>query len=228
MSATPEPIILPHGGYRELLTYRKSDLIYRGTLCFVDRFLEHGDRTIDQMVQAARSGKQNIVEGSQASGTSKETEIKLTNVAKASLEELLEDYLDFLKAHGAEVWPKDSEKAMAARDLGRRTTEYADWEPYFTSRPADVVANLLVSLIRQCTYLLARQLEYLDNDFTSHGGIRERMHAARTAARGAAWETAVADWFGFAESPEDLRARTAQAHDAIQRIAARIAKKKGW
>ena len=87
-------IILPHGGYRELLTYRKSDIIFQGTVVFTRRFLHQGDRTIDQMVQAARSGKQNIIEGSEASATSKETEIKLTNVAKASLEELLEDYLD--------------------------------------------------------------------------------------------------------------------------------------
>ena len=112
-------IILPHGGYRNLLTYKKSDVIYQGTVVFVKRFLQRGDRTIDQMVQAARSGKQNIVEGSEASATSKETELKLTNVAKASLEELLEDYLDYLKVHGLPEWPKDSEKGLAARRLGR-------------------------------------------------------------------------------------------------------------
>ena len=112
-------IILPHGGYKSLLTYQKSDIIFRGTVVFTRRFLQHGDRTIDQMVQAARSGKQNIIEGSEASATSKETELKLTNVAKASLEELLEDYLDYLKIHGLPEWPKDSEKGLAARRLGR-------------------------------------------------------------------------------------------------------------
>ena len=106
-------IILPHGGYKRLLTYRKSDIIFQGTMVFTRRFLHHGDRTIDQMVQAARSGKQNIIEGSEASATSKETELKLTNVAKASLEELLEDYLDYLKTHQLAEWAKDSEKGLA-------------------------------------------------------------------------------------------------------------------
>ena len=122
----PTKIILPHGGYRNLLTYKKSDVIYQGTVVFVKRFLQRGDRTIDQMVQAARSGKQNIVEGSEASATSKETELKLTNVAKASLEELLEDYLDYLKTHGLLEWPKDSAKGLAARRLGRNGA----WEAF--------------------------------------------------------------------------------------------------
>ncbi len=119
-----DPIILPHGGYKRLLTYQKSDVIYQGTVVFARRFLGRGDRTVDQMVQAARSGKQNIIEGSEASATSKETELKLTNVAKASLEELLEDYLDYLKTHRLPEWPKDSEKGLAARRLGRVGT----WE----------------------------------------------------------------------------------------------------
>lgn len=92
-------IVLPHGGYKKLIVYRKSDIVYEGTVRFCRRFLPaHGDRTVDQMVQAARSCKQNIAEGSSASGTSKETEIKLTNVARATLDELMEDYLDYLKA----------------------------------------------------------------------------------------------------------------------------------
>ena len=94
-------IVLPHGGYKKLIVYRKSDVIYQGTVAFCRRFLPaHGDRTVDQMTQAARSCKQNIAEGSAASGTSKETEIKLTNVARATLDELIEDYLDWLKTHG--------------------------------------------------------------------------------------------------------------------------------
>lgn len=95
-----------HGGYRNLIAYQKSEIIYDATVYFTARFLRKGDRTIDQMVQAARSGKQNIAEASQASGTSKESEIKLTNVARASLEELLIDYQDFLRTHGLQEWPK--------------------------------------------------------------------------------------------------------------------------
>src|SRR5215210_6250677 len=97
----PETFIPAHGGYEDLLAFKKARIIHDGTVCFCGRFVEKRDRTFDQMVQAARSGKQNILEGSQASGTSKETEIKLMNVARASLEELLEDYRDFLRTRGA-------------------------------------------------------------------------------------------------------------------------------
>ena len=104
-------IILPHSGHKKLIVYKKSDVIYQGTVVFCRRFLPpRGDRTVDQMVQAARSCKQNIAEGSAAAGTSLETQIKLTNVARASLDELVEDYLDYLKAHGSAEWPMESEK----------------------------------------------------------------------------------------------------------------------
>ena len=196
-------------------------------MIFTQRFLSRGDRTIDQMVQAARSGKQNIVEGSEASATSKETELKLTNVAKASLEELLEDYLDYLKAHGFVVWEKDSEKGRAARELGK-TADLATWDRLFREKPDETVANLEVSLIRQCTYLLAKQIQHLEEDFKNHGGVRERMHAARTATRGANWEAALADWLGAAESVDDLAQRVAEAAEAARRIEWREKRKKGW
>ena len=179
-------IILPHGGYKKLLTYQKSDIIFCGTVVFTRRFLHPGDRTIDQMVQAARSGKQNIIEGSEASATSKETELKLTNVAKASLEELLEDYLDFLKTHRLVEWAKNSEKGLASRRLGREGA-WETLQPYFEKKSGEVAANLMVSLIRQCTYLLARQIARLEEDFKRHGGIRERMYAARNEARAEDW-----------------------------------------
>jgi four helix bundle protein len=102
----PEHFIPPHGGYENLLSFQKARIVYDGTVWFCERFLQRRDRTYDQMAQAARSGKQNILEGSRASGTSKETEIKLTNVARASLEELLEDYRDFIRLRGIEEWPK--------------------------------------------------------------------------------------------------------------------------
>ena len=120
--------IPPHGGYRELRCFQKAEIIYDFTHRFCELFLHRGDRTIDQMVQAARSGKQNILEGSQASGTSKETEIKLMNVARASLEELLEDYHDFLRVRRAPIWTKDSKEALFVRKLGSKpNTSYESY-----------------------------------------------------------------------------------------------------
>ena len=114
-----QPIILPHGGYRQLKSYRKSLIVFDGTCCFVRRFIPVGDRTGDQMIQAARSGKQNIVEGSMASAVSKETEIKLTGVARASMEELLEDFRDHLRIHRLPQWDKDSKPVLALLALSR-------------------------------------------------------------------------------------------------------------
>jgi len=110
-----EHFIPPHGGYEDLLSFQKARIVYDGTVRFCERYLKKSDRTYDQMVQAARSGKQNILEGSQASGTSKETEIKLTNVARASLEELLEDYRDFLRVRGIEEWTKEHQYTRRLR-----------------------------------------------------------------------------------------------------------------
>jgi len=110
-----------HGHYRKLLSYEKAEVVFDLTYGFCKRFLSRGDRTVDQMIQAARSGKQNIAEGSKASGTSKETEIKLTNVARASLEELLVDYQDFLRTRSQAVWTKDSKEAVYVRKLGSKS-----------------------------------------------------------------------------------------------------------
>ena len=121
MNPTDGPGFLPpHGNYQELLSYQKAEVVYDLTYRFCQRFLNKGDRTLDQMVQAARSGKQNIAEGSKAAGTSKETEIKLTNVARASLEELLVDYQDFLRVRDFPLWEKDSKEARFVRDLGHK------------------------------------------------------------------------------------------------------------
>ena len=115
--ADADGFIPPHGGYQELLSYQKALVVYQATLHFCDRFIDKKSRTHDQMVQAARSGKQNILEGSQASGTSKETELKLTNVARASQEELLEDYRDFMRARKIEEWTPDHRYAQRLRRL---------------------------------------------------------------------------------------------------------------
>src|SRR2546430_8780233 len=133
LSTVPQNFIPPHGGYEDLLSFQKARIVYDGTVRFCERFLGRRDRTVDQMVQAARSGKQNILEGSQASGTSKEAEIKLINVARASLEELLEDYLDFLRVRKLTLWDKNSREARFVRRLGSRENR-----TYIETRPAEV------------------------------------------------------------------------------------------
>lgn len=181
---SPEGFIPPHGGYENLLCFQKARIVFDGTNKFCERFLKRGDRTIDQMVQAARSGKQNILEGSQASGTSKETEIKLVGVARASLEELLEDYKDYLRLRKAAMWRKDSKEALFVRRLGsRKDVSYETYGTYFETRPPEVVANILICLIHQANYLLDRLKRKLEADFLKEGGLRERMTRARIAAR---------------------------------------------
>lgn len=178
--AAPEGFLPAGGNYRELLSYRKAEILYDFTHRFCERFLRRGDRTIDQMVQAARSGKQNIAEGSKASKTSTEAELKLTNVARASLEELLLDYEDFLRARGHALWSKDSREALYARRLGRKPDEsFATYRPFFEDRPAEVLANIAICLIHQANYLLDRQIQRLEKDFVEKGGLRERMTRAR-------------------------------------------------
>jgi four helix bundle suffix protein len=136
------------------------------------------------MVQAARSGKQNIVEGSKAATTSKEMEIKLTNVARASLEELLEDYLDFLKVRDLPIWDKDSKEALYVRKLSHNSqTSYETYRNFMETRPAEVIANIAICLIHQANYLLDQQLKRLEKDFLKDGGLRERMTRARLEAR---------------------------------------------
>ena len=184
MSQAPPHFIPPHGNYEQLLSYQKSELVYDVTFRFCQRFLKKGDRTIDQMIQAARSGKQNIVEGSKASGTSKEMEIKLTNVARASLEELLNDYRDFLRVRDLQVWAKDSKEAQYVRGLGRKATlTYETLRPFCETRPAEVVANIALCLIHQANYLLDQQIRRLEQDFLKEGGLRERMTRARLQQR---------------------------------------------
>lgn len=182
--AADNTIIPAHGNYQELLSYQKAVVVYDLTFRFCQRFLARGDRTVDQMVQAARSGKQNIVEGSKASGTSKEMEIKLTNVARASLEELLEDYRDFLRVRDLALWDKDSKESRFVRKLGNTShTTYETYREFCETRPAAVVANIAICLIHQTNYLLDQQLRRLEQDFLQEGGLRERMTRTRLQAR---------------------------------------------
>ena len=173
--------IPPHGHYQELLSYKKSAIVYSATVKFCERFISIKDRTYDQMIQAARSGKQNIIEGSKASGTSKETEIKLTNVARASLEELLEDYKDYIKNRKEVIWDKDSREALYVRKLAYSKDESYEntYEQFIETRSGVVCANIILCLIHQCNYLLDQQIRRLEEDFVKNGGLRERMYQAR-------------------------------------------------
>ena len=183
-SSKPPGFLPPHGGYEKLLSFQKARIVYDATVRFCDRFIDKRSRTHDQMVQAARSGKQNILEGSQASGTSKEMEIKLTNVARASLEELLEDYRDFLRTGGHALWEKNSKEALFVRRIGfNPDASYESYETYLETRPPHIVANIIICLIHQTNYLLDQQLRRQETDFLKEGGLRERMTRARLAAR---------------------------------------------
>jgi four helix bundle suffix protein len=186
MPPTPDApgFLPPYGNYRGLLSYQKAEVVYDITFRFCQRFLGKGDRTVDQMVQAARSGKQNIAEGSKASGTSKETEIKLTNVARASLEELLVDYQDYLRVRDLKMWDKQSKEAAFVRKLGTRPhTTYEAYRSFVETRPGEVVANIAICLIHQANFLLDKLIRRLEQDFIKEGGIRERMTKARLQYR---------------------------------------------
>lgn len=177
-------IIPKHGGYKKLLSYQKTVVIYDITHIFTSRFMSRGDRTIDQMVQAARSGKQNIIEGSQASATSRKMELKLTNVARASLEELLEDYRDYLRSRNAILWHMDSPEATYIRRLGRDQGRLAPAAIELArTRKSTVVANIAICFIHQANFLLNQQIRRLEQDFLSDGGLTERMYKARSRVR---------------------------------------------
>ena len=196
-------LIPPHGGYSRLVTYKLGLLIYDATAAFCEHYFDRKDRTFDQMVQAARSGVANIVEGSQASATSKKTELKLTNVAKASQEELLEDYRTFLRQRTLPIWEPESETAKIIRqarpenltqlrqlmallvsdlsDLSDKSDQSDKSDK--TAIKQEVAANTMICLINQETFLLARQIARLAADFENQGGFTERLYRVRSAKR---------------------------------------------
>jgi len=181
---TDDKFLHPHGNYRELFSYQKSEIIYDLTYHFTEKHLRRGARTVDQMVQAARSGKQNILEGSKAAVTSTEMEIKLTNVARASLEELLEDYRDYLRTRNHRIWDKNDKQALYVRKLGRSEDEsYETHRVFIETRPPETVANIALCLIHQANYLLDQQIRRLEKDFVKKGGLRENMTRARLQYR---------------------------------------------
>lgn len=184
----PPVLIPPHGGYRDLKSYQMAEIIYDATAVFCDRFINTRSRTHDQMVQAARSGKQNIAEGSMASGTSKKTELKLIGVARASLEELLLDFQDFLRQRKLPLWPKGHPQVQEIRALAYRSNKsYSTYKSYFESSSpeasAEVAANAAICVIHQANYLLDQQLKALEKTFLEEGGFTERLYRVRSQTR---------------------------------------------
>lgn len=170
--------------YDRLNVYQKSECIYDVTYHFANRFLSKGDRTIDQMIQAARSGKQNIAEGIEASCTSRESGIKLVNVARASLQELLIDYKDYLRVRNLEQWPIDSDKGKRCRRACAAHNDSAYYRAAIVERNDTAVANIAITLIFQCDCMLRGLIERLKKDFLEKGGIREEMTRTRLKVRG--------------------------------------------
>ena len=198
--------LLPHGGYQKLRSYKVAMAVYDATVVFCDRFIDKRSRTHDQMVQAARSGVRNISEGSGASATSRKSEMKLTNTARASLsDELIRDYESFLIQHGMRVWPKDSREARAMPERRQeegapglapgpngkvRLSGLAGLADFVAQAAPEVAANAMLCAVHQAAYLLRRQIERQARDFLAHGGFTERLHAARVEARAAQEEEA--------------------------------------
>ncbi len=181
--SSDKPFLSPRGNYRQLIVYQKAECIYDITFHFAHRFLEKGDRTIDQMVQAARSGKQNIAEGCAASTTSRETEIKLVNVAKASLQELLIDYEDFLRVRNLSQWSSNDQRYQQTRTVTAKHNDSAYYREAISKRSAETVANIAITLIHQTDTMLGRLIETLKKQFIQQGGIREEMTRARLSYR---------------------------------------------
>ena len=185
----------PSGGYRSLRSFRTATIVYDATVSFCERFIDKRSRLVDQMVQAARSGRQNIAEGSRAWATSSQTELRLVNVARASLDELLLDYEDFLRQRGKRQWAKDDVAAKAVREVGRRQPDPTDrsdrtdqsddkaYEAWLNNPDSAVVANALICLIHQANYLLDQQIAGLERSFVSEGGYSEQLAAARVKKR---------------------------------------------
>ena len=171
------------GDYKNLLAYQKAECVYDVTYIFAHKFFERGDRTIDQMIQAARSGKQNIAEGSAAAVTSVEMELKLLNVARASLQELLVDFEDFLRVRGLEQWSVQDERHYRTREVCKGHNDSAYYREVVEARSSETVANIAIILIHQTDTLLRLLFESKKQQFLKNGGIREEMTRARLAVR---------------------------------------------
>jgi four helix bundle suffix protein len=201
--------------WKNLRFYRKSDVLYQLTVAFCRRFFPaKGNRTVDQMVQAARSGKQNIVEGCEAGVTSAETELKLLNVARASLQELREDYADYLKEHGLERWEAGHPLYEGLLAFCRERNDLADYEPLFEKAGAEELANLALTLCHMTDRMMSHYLARKEAAFTEEGGIRERMTAARLGRRQSQNEEIAA----LKEENQQLRKQLKRALEQLERL----------
>ncbi len=169
--------------YRTLKAFRKAECVYDVTYYFANKFLQKGDRTIDQMVQAARSGKQNLAEGNIDGVTSKEMELKLTNVNRASLHELLLDYEDYLRVRGLEQWPYNDPRCVQTREFCKRHLDSSVYREKIKDRSDETIANIAITLIHQCDVLIKGLIEWQKKNFLENGGIKEEMYRARKAYR---------------------------------------------
>jgi restriction system protein len=190
MTRQDETKLIPrYGGYRELRSYQNGEIVYNATVKFCDKFVDRRSRTHDQMVQAARSGQQNIAEGSMASGTSKKTELKLAGVARASLEELLLEYEDFLRQRKFALWEKSHLTAQAVRKLAySENRSYTTYRSYIEESSSEVAANTLICLIHQTNYLLDQLLRQLKQQFLKEGGFTEKLYRVRSQARSSTYK----------------------------------------
>ena len=202
--------IPPHGGFEDLHSYKKSLIVFLATYYLAQKWVRLGSRTRDQMEQSARSGKQNIVEGSLASATSKQTEIHLTNVARASIGELHEDYMDFLRLRGLPIWDKDAPRMLSLRALGTDQATYETYRTQIESDEPEIVGNVMICLCAQTGYLLDQQLRELEQAFLREGGIRERMTRARLEVRDAQEQPAAAPAPASPLCGKPMRQRTAR------------------
>lgn len=172
------------GNYQDLTVYKKAEVIYDLTFYFTGRFLKASkDRTVDQMVQAARSGKQNIAEGCAAASTSAETEIKLVNVARASMQELLVDYQDYLRVRNLTQWPLGDDRTTKTQRFCSNHERSADFMANIDQRSDEAIANICITLIHQFDGIMGKYIARLEKDFVEQGGIREQMTAARLGYR---------------------------------------------
>ena len=215
--------------YRNLHLYQKSDVLVVLTDRFCKRFLPpYGDRTVDQMTQAARSGKQNIVEGSEAAMTSSETEVKLVNVGRASLQELREDYEDYLKKHSLPLWDKKHPRFEKMLAFCREHNTSDDYCHLAETLSAEEFCNMAITLCHITDKMADSYLHHLESRFVTEGGVKERMHAARTEYRSKEWDKGLYSKLDSASTPEELGAYIVEIQDAISKTIYNVMKKKGW
>lgn len=222
-------LVAPHGGYRLLKAFDKSEVVYLGTEMFCRRFLpRYDDRTVDQMVQAARSCKQNLAEGSAAAGTSRETEIRLTGVASASLDELLEDYRDHLHVHGWEEWPLSDPRKQQLRDWCYARNHWADYRDMLADASAERFCNVMTCVIRQTHALIKGLLSSQERVIVEQGDFKDRFNAVRRTLGNRNWDDGAYKLLAGASTADELEVREREALDQIRRIATRLRRQRGW